>query len=139
MSSAWAVGALVMLVACGHAAPAPVVPRVVQLNAPGALVDLDAAVPLGHVTIVDFWATWCGGCKIAEARFMADLGETPGYVVRKVDVGDGDTPAAKTFHVRGLPQIWIYDRARQLRYVLVANDTMRVAEVVRELLAEAPR
>ncbi len=133
---------LALLVACGHPAPVPatpIVPRVVQLNAPGAPVDLDANVPAGHVTIVDFWATWCGGCKIAEARFLAELGDTPGYVVRKIDVGDGDTPAARAFHVRGLPQIWIYDRARQLRYVLVANDTMRVAEVVRELLAEAPR
>jgi thiol-disulfide isomerase/thioredoxin len=127
------------LAACGPrggAAPEVIAPRVVQLNAPGALVDLDAHVPIGQVTIVDFWATWCGGCKIAEARFMADLGETPGYVVRKIDIGDGDTAAAKAFHVRGLPQVWIYDRGRQLRYVLVANDAMRVGEVVRALLAE---
>jgi len=111
-------------------------PKVVQLNEPGALVDVAAAAPAGYVTIVDFWATWCGGCKVIEEKFMAAIKDQPRVVVRKVDVGDGDTPVAKHYGVHGLPQVWIYDGKQRLRYVLVANDALETGAKAISLTAE---
>jgi len=116
---------------------APVAEKVVQLNRPGEAVDVEAALPVGHVVIVDFWAEWCGACKVLEAKFMAEIADEPRVVVRRVDVGDGDTPAAQRYEVGALPHVRIYDGTKALRFVLVGNDVTttaaRAMELVREL------
>lgn len=132
--------ALVVLAACGRAAPpvppAPPPAKVVQVNATGATVELADVVVPGHVTVVDFWATWCGGCTVVDEKLMAAIGTLDGVVVRKIDVGDGDTPVARQHQVGALPHVRIFDRAGNLRYVLAGNDALTAGDVARALAAE---
>lgn len=125
--------------ACGPkvAAPPPPPPeKVVQVNATGQPVDLAAVLVPGHVTVVDFWATWCAGCVVVDEQLMASIAAEPAVVVRKIDVGDGDTPVARQHKVGALPHVRIYDRGGNLRYVLAGNDALTAGEVARTLAAE---
>ncbi|MBZ0237158.1 MAG: hypothetical protein K8M05_32815 [Deltaproteobacteria bacterium] len=128
-----------VLAACGpRAAPSSVAPpdKVVQVNVTGQPVDLAAVLVPGHVTVVDFWATWCAGCAVVDEQLMAAIAAEPAVVVRKIDIGDGDTPVARQHKVGALPHVRIYDRAGNLRYVLAGNDALTAGDVAKSLAAE---
>ena len=57
-------------------------------------------------------------------------------VIRKVDVGDGDTPVAKQFDVGPLPHYNVYDRHKKLRYQLVGNQCLKAPELAKQLASE---
>ncbi len=109
-------------------------PKVLQLNAEGEVVDLQAALVPGYVVIVDFWAEWCGACKVMEEKFMAAIADEPRVIVRKIDVGDGDTPVAEQYDIGPLPHIRIYDTRGELKYVLQNNNALETGEKALEVL-----
>lgn len=132
---ALAVAVALALAACG-AASRPPPPQVLQLNATGQPVDLAAVLVPGHVTVVDFWATWCAGCTVVDDKLLAAIRGVDAVVVRKIDIGDGDTPVARQHKVGALPHIRIFDRAGNLRYVLAGNDALTAGDIARELANE---
>jgi thiol-disulfide isomerase/thioredoxin len=146
-----ALAAFVAGSACGPAAapagPAPAGPaasaapssppaKIVQLNAPGAAVDVVAALPAGYVTVVDFWSQSCEACGPLGQRLETGVADEPRVVIRKVDVGDGDTPVAAAYQIAALPHFFIYDKLKRLRYDLVGPDCLDAARHARELAAE---
>lgn len=124
------------LAGCAANAPRPRPPKVVQLNVTGEPVDLAAALVPGHVTVIDFWAAWCAGCKVVDERMLAVVGDIDGVVIRKIDIGDGETAVARQHKVGALPHIRIFDRSGNLRYVLAGNDALEAGERARELSQE---
>jgi len=123
--------------AASSAAPAPRAPdKIVQLNAPGAAVDVVAALPAGYVTVVDFWSQSCEACGPLGQRLETGVADEPRVVIRKVDVGDGDTPVAAAYQIAALPHFFIYDKQKRLRYDLVGPDCLDAARHARELAAE---
>ncbi|HUQ03202.1 MAG TPA: thioredoxin family protein [Kofleriaceae bacterium] len=148
--AACVLAALALAAACGPkvadttAAPGTTTPKkprkapakVAQVNATGEPVDLANVLVPGHVTVVDFWATWCGGCEVVDQRLMASIAKESRVVVRKIDVGDGDTPVARQHKVGALPHVRIYDRDGNLRYVLAGNDALTAGDAAKTLAAE---
>ncbi|HTR50095.1 MAG TPA: thioredoxin domain-containing protein [Kofleriaceae bacterium] len=125
---------LVLALACGTVAPPP--PKHVELAASASADEVDAAIPADYITIVDFWSEACGACKVVESKTAADLAAEPLVVVRKVDVADGFTTAARVYDVGALPHWNIYDRRRHLRYVLVGSDCLKAPQLAHALAAE---
>jgi thiol-disulfide isomerase/thioredoxin len=119
------------------APPAPKPPaRTVQLNAPGEPVDVAAALPAGYVTVVDFWSQSCEACGPLGKLLDDGVAGEPRVVIRKVDVGDGDTPVAQAYKIAALPHFFIYDKLKRLRYDLVGPDCTQAATYARQLAAE---
>lgn len=119
----------------GGAAAPPA--KVLSLNSePGAMVDVEKSLALGFVTVVDFWADYCAPCKTIEAELMAGIADFPDIVVRKVNVGPGDSDVAKAYKLGGLPHLRIFDRKGRLRYQLVGDDAHEAAAAAKKLREE---
>ena len=135
-----ALAAALAFTACGHtAAPAPVPPRpekTVQLNGPGEPVDIATALPAGYVTVVDFWSESCHACIEIGGMLAVGVAKDPRVVIRKIDVGDGFTPVARTYQIDALPHYQIYDKRKRLRYDLVGSDCVEASTIARQLAAE---
>lgn len=127
-----------VLAACGHpvAPAAPPADKSVQVNKPGEAIELATVLPDGYVTVVDFWSESCGACVIVGGMLAVQTAKDTGVVIRKVDVGDGDTPVAKQFGVGPLPHYNVYDRHKKLRYRLVGNQCLKAPELAKQLAAE---
>ena len=110
--------------------------KTVQLNAPGQVVDITAALPAGYVTVVDFWSQSCEPCVTYGNMLDAGVADEPRVVIRKVDVGDGFTPVAQAYNIASLPHFFIYDKQKRLRYDLLGADCAQATAHARQLAAE---
>lgn len=126
--------------ACGPAGgaqlPAPAPAKSMQVNAPGKDVDLDATLPAGYVTVVDFWAESCGACTVVGGMLAAQVAKDDRVLIRKVDVGDGFTPVAEHNNISALPHYKVFDKHKRLRADLVGNDCLKAPEIALALAAE---
>ena len=108
----------------------------VQLNVPGKLVDLDAVLPVGYVTVVDFWADSCGACIVVGGMLAVQVAHDDRVVIRKIDVGDGFTPVAEANGISALPHYKVFDKHKRMRADLVGNDCLLAPEIALALAKE---
>jgi hypothetical protein len=128
--------ALCLLAACATTPSGPPPVKILQVNQTGEQVELARVLVPGYVTIVDFWSQSCGACVIVGDKVSTAIAGQGRVVMRKIDVGDGFTPVAKSFEIEALPHYNVYDRKQRLRYILVGNDCLRAPDLARALVAE---
>ena len=79
--------------------------------------EFDAAVSAGKV-IVDFWAPWCGPCKMQGALLETKLvPEHPEVAVLKVNV-DEEPGLAARFGVMSIPTLLLYRDGKQVEQIV---------------------
>ena len=132
---------LVALVACGpqpspQPPPQPEPEKSVQLNAPGATVDIEQSLVPGYVTVVDFWMESCGACHVVGGMLAVGVARDPKVLIRKVDILDPFTEVANVYDIGALPHYRVYDKRGKMRYVLVGNDCIKAPEIAKQLAAE---
>ena len=85
----------------------------VRTDAKGAKVDVKKTVVPGKITVIDFYADWCGPCHVLETRLHHYMTANPNLALRRVNIGKWDNDAAKQatreFRAEALPYIRVYD------------------------------
>ena len=99
------------------------------VNQPGVLVALEKVLVPGKVTVVDFFADWCGACKIIEKKLITRVKGEKGIAIRKIDIKDDESPVAKHYDVGALPHVRIYDKSGKMLYALTGNQALRAGEL----------
>lgn len=103
------------------------------LNATDANFDQEVLAS-GGLAIVDFWAEWCGPCRLLGPTIEKIADEYEGKVkVFKMNV-DENTGTPSRYNVRGIPTV-IFVKGGQLVDQLVGNHPKAtIAEVIQKNL-----
>jgi len=88
----------------------------------GAQVDINKHLALGSVTVVDFYADWCGPCRQLSSSLDEMVRTDPEIALRKIDIVNWKTAVARQFNVHSIPQANVYDRAGSLIGTVVGAD-----------------
>jgi thiol-disulfide isomerase/thioredoxin len=115
------------------AASAGNVGQQVEVISHGGQVDITKHLALGNVTVVDFYADWCGPCKQLSPSLEQMAQTDPQIALRKIDIVNWNTAVAKQYNIHSIPQVNVYNRGGQLVGTVVGVN----AEEVKRYVAQA--
>jgi len=85
------------------------------------------------LSMVDFWATWCGPCRMVApiVNELADEYAEQGVVVGKLDV-DANPQTAAQFGVRSIPTILFFKNGEMVDRVIGAVPKPQLEEKIQK-------
>jgi len=95
---------------------------------------LDTVVAENDVVLTDFYADWCGPCKMIEP-ILEDIAAETDATIAKVDV-DAHQPLAAEYGVRGVPTLVLFADGEQAEQHVGALPEARMRELVEEYTSE---
>jgi thioredoxin 1 len=91
---------------------------------------LDEFVASNRVVLVDFYADWCGPCKMLEPTVERVARETPAAVA-KVDI-DSLQGLASQYQVRGVPTLLLFSGGDPVERIVGVRDYGTLASLISE-------
>jgi thiol-disulfide isomerase/thioredoxin len=102
----------------------------VEVITHGAPVDITKHLALGNVTVVDFYADWCGPCREVSPSLEQMAKSDPQIALRKIDIVNWNTAVVRQYNIHSIPQVNIYNRVGHLIGTVVGADIEGVKRYV---------
>ena len=116
---------------CGSCGRAMFAAKPLELTA-AAFADTiaDSQIPV----LVDFWAAWCGPCKMV-APVLDELAEEMGEKVRVAKLNVDENPATPgKFGVRGIPTLILFKEGKVVDQVVGAVPKNQLEGLIKKVL-----
>jgi thioredoxin len=91
-----------------------------------------------RIVVTDFWATWCGPCKIIAPAFdalAAQLSRPGSITFTKVDT-DAQKDIARTYNISAMPTFLIFKAGREVKRIKGA-DPKGLNDAIKQIALEA--
>ena len=88
--------------------------------------QFDEAVKSEKLTIVDFWAVWCGPCRVLKPLLHKIAGEHPEIQLLTVDV-DANQELAAQYDINSIPAVFMFKNGEKVHdfvWVLPENEIL---------------
>ena len=109
--------------------------QAIEVISHGAQVDINQHLALGSVTLIDFYADWCGPCRTLSPSLEQMARSDPEIALHKIDIVNWGTAVAQQFKIHSVPQVNVYDRRGRLLGTVMGADFNRVKSYVAQAKA----
>jgi thioredoxin 1 len=88
----------------------------------GSEIDLNKHLANGKITLVEFYAEWCGPCKMISPA-LEKLAKTDSTIALcKIDILNWSSPVARQYNIHSIPCVVVFDRKGQMVGVMRGVD-----------------
>ena len=95
--------------------------------------NFESEVNSGKVTLVDFFATWCGPCKMLGPVLEQVADEVKDKVnIVKLDI-DGSMDLAKQFGVMSVPTMVIFKDGKEVDRIVGLRQKAQIVEALKNI------
>lgn len=84
--------------------------------------EFDEALASKDVVLVDFFADWCGPCRIIAPKIQNMAEEFPAVGFFKVNVDEAEEELTANYEVQALPTFMIFSKGQKVETVVGASE-----------------
>ena len=92
--------------------------------------DFDSAISQHRVILVDFWAEWCGPCKMM-SPVLDDVSSETGLWVGKINIDENPVKTSE-YKISSIPNMVLFVNGKPVKSIIGAMPKHKLMEEIKE-------